>query len=207
MQEKSFKEQELKEVLRRAKTYTRYIMSIPAIIEELRRQIKDNDLLRKLPSIPAQVYEYGRGSRRPYSSPTSLRVEEVERLEDETINKAAKIEALYREWEKFRHFLTWLSWHGGYQILENRYKGMGTKELCRKLKWSEATIRTKEREELLTMASVILNIRAIGEFYDDNSGQYFYYTDKQKARHLEWLQRLKIPLDKFSEYGFVDNLY
>lgn len=207
MQEKSFKELELKEVLRRAKTYTRYIMGIPANIDVLRQQIKDNELLSKLPSISTQVYGYGRGGRRPYSSPTSLRVEQVERLEDETINKAAKIEALYREWEKFNHFLTWLSWHGGYQILENRVKGMGTKELCRKLKWSGPTIRTKENEELLTMASVILNIRAIGEFYDENSGRYFYYTDKQKARQLEWLQRVKIPLDKFSEYGFVDDSY
>ena len=206
MQEKSFKELELKEVLQRAKTYTRYIMGIPATIEELRQQIKDNDLLRNLPSIPVQVYGYGRGSRRPYSSPTSLRVEEVERLEDETINKAAKIEALYREWKKFEYFLTWLSWHGGHQILENRFKGMGTKELCRKLKWSEATIRNKEREELLTTASVILNIRAKGEFYDDRSGRYFHYTDKQKARYLEWLQRVNVPLDSFFEYGFIYDL-
>ncbi len=200
------KELEIKEVLQRAKTYIRYIMGIPATIKELRQQIKDNDLLRKLPNIPTQVYEFGRGSIRPYNSPTSKAAENKERVEDDTINKAAKIEALYREWKKFDYFLTWLSWHGGYDILENRFKGMGTKALCRKFGWSDNTIRAKEKEELLTMASVVLKLRAKGEFYDDRSGQYFYYTDKQKARHLEWLQRVNVPLDSFSEYGFIHDL-
>lgn len=182
-----------REVIKTARKYVAYCRNIPDKIAELNQQIVDNERQMTFVTINVSSVEI-RGNTPANSSPVYGVLAKKERLIKENKTIAAKIEKMEREYEDFRHFLRWhlyngTGWNSMNVLYDRYYKGLSLTALCNNYRRSKQTVGKQENKELLTLANVVLELKADGEFYDSN-GTYKDYTEKTKQQIRDWVKRL-----------------
>lgn len=181
-----------REVVNSIKDYMQRVKRIPGQIEELEKDIRDlKYFISADPQARTSKINLTRGGRVNLSD-VETNIHKRERARQDIKRKQAQIKALWESYHKTRDFVQnkfilnmSLATEGNILMLFY-FRGLSLKEIAQKSHQSQTAIREQYTSGLLTLANLLLDLKAAGEYYKE-TGEYIHLTPgtKEKMRNYD----------------------
>ena len=155
----------------------------PDKIRAIRQDIEELKLLLNLPS-GAKISRVDKvGGINPHYSATSGEVIKRDNIRQDIKDKEKRLNSILQEREKVEHtirdlfYMHYVEW--GLVLLDKYLEGETVNAIAKRQRCSVATINTWDKYGLLSLANILFNNPADGEYYDE-MGRYIPLTPKQR---------------------------